>query len=63
MIRSISTDCLKRRKARKRNAVSGALEEPGDCLSDVSCGSEFFEVIDENALAEEINRWLASIVK
>ncbi len=63
MTRNISIDCLKKRKTQKRNAVSVALEELGDCLPDVSRGSEFFEVIDEETLAEEINRWLASIGK
>ncbi len=61
--RNISLDCLKRRKTQKRSSVSVALEELGDCLPDVTRQSEFFEVIDENTLAEEINCWLASIGK
>ena len=63
VIRNISLDCLKKRKTQKRSAVSIALEELGDCLPDVTRESEFFEVIDEDTLAEEINRWLASIGK
>lgn len=63
VIRNVSIDCLKKRKTQKRNAVSIALEELGDCLPDASRGSEFFEVIDEDTLSEEINRWLAGIGK
>lgn len=63
VIRNVSIDCLKKRKTQKRNAVSVALEELGDCLPDASRGSEFFEVIDEDTLSEEINRWLAGIGK
>ncbi len=63
VIRNISIDCLKKRKSQKRNAVSVALEELGDCLPDISRESEFFEVIDEDTLAEEIGSWLMSIGK
>lgn len=63
--RNISLDCLKKRKTQKRSAASVALEELGDCLPDVTAlgAGDFFEVIDENTLAEEINRWLEGIEK
>lgn len=63
VIRNISIDCLKRKKTQKRNAMSVALEELGDCLPDASRESDFFEVLDEDTLAEEIGRWLTSIGK
>ena len=61
VIRNISLDCLKKRKTKKRNAVSVALGEFSDCLPDTSGQYGYLDAIDENTLAEDINSWLESI--